>query len=313
VSEFLAGKRGLSLPTIRMLHERLGIPAESLLADGNKQQTPAPTDFSRFPIAAMKKNGAFDGYHGPVTKAAAEKALEWLRDAAGGAEVALAARTTAGSRVKASLDPHAIAGWALQVLKESRTVRVPRPFKAGLLGPKAIRELVSLSVHSDGPARVQPFLADRGIAFVTVPHLPHTYLDGAVLWPRPGRPVLAMTLRYDKLDNFWFVLLHEIGHIVKAHGADRQRCIFDALDMPPGGDAFEQEADAFAAAALLPADFNLHRREDLTAADIVSYAQAHAVSPAIVAGRIQHERKDYRTFANLIGRGELTNLFLTRA
>ena len=28
-----------------------------------------------------------------------------------------------------------------------------------------------------------------------------------------GAPVAALTLRYDRLDNFWFTLLHELAHI----------------------------------------------------------------------------------------------------
>ena len=36
-----------------------------------------------------------------------------------------------------------------------------------------------------------------------------------------GCPVIGLTLRYDRLDNFWFVLLHELGHVFLhlMHGA----------------------------------------------------------------------------------------------
>jgi hypothetical protein len=36
-----------------------------------------------------------------------------------------------------------------------------------------------------------------------------TYLDGAACRTRNGAPVVALTLRYDRADYFWFALLHE--------------------------------------------------------------------------------------------------------
>ena len=44
-------------------------------------------------------------------------------------------------------------------------------------------------------------------------HLPGTYLDGAAMLSAFSQPVVALTLRYDRLDNFWFVLFHELAHV----------------------------------------------------------------------------------------------------
>ena len=51
------------------------------------------------------------------------------------------------------------------------------------------------------------------IALEYVPHLPRTHLDGAALKSHEGRPVIGLTLRYDRIDNFWFTLLHELAHV----------------------------------------------------------------------------------------------------
>ncbi|MGD0726789.1 MAG: hypothetical protein ABSB63_14660 [Spirochaetia bacterium] len=40
-----------------------------------------------------------------------------------------------------------------------------------------------------------------------------------------------------------------------------------------------------------------------------AYARAHGVHPVVAASRIQHARKDFRTFANLAGRGEIRRQF----
>ncbi len=66
-----------------------------------------------------------------------------------------------------------------------------------------------------------------------------------------GHPVIGMTLRYDRLDNFWFVLLHELGHIF-LHLFNGLR--FDFFDEEDGSEAdqIEREADKFALDTLIP-------------------------------------------------------------
>ena len=69
------------------------------------------------------------------------------------------------------------------------------------------------------------YLAHSGIPLVVEPHLPQTYLDGAAFLLPAGRPVIGLTLRYDRLDNFWFVLFHELAHVVKHLRKDRLEAI----------------------------------------------------------------------------------------
>ena len=76
-----------------------------------------------------------------------------------------------------------------------------------------MREVAQLSVYEDGPRRAQERLAAHGIALVIERHLPRTHLDGAALCLLDGRPVIGLTLRYDRIDNFWFSLMHELAHV----------------------------------------------------------------------------------------------------
>ena len=76
-----------------------------------------------------------------------------------------------------------------------------------------MREVAQLSVYEDGPRRAQQRLAAHGIALVIERHLPRTHLDGAALCLLDGRPVIGLTLRYDRIDNFWFSLMHELAHV----------------------------------------------------------------------------------------------------
>lgn len=315
VSEVLSGRRELTLAMIRALNIHLGIPAESLIREA---QEPLPTeladlDFSRFPIRAMDKNGAFSGFS--IGKAdigdKAEEAIRWLVGRIGGfsAVPRMAAKKNDGMRLNAKLDRYALLGWSLQVLHEASEHPPAGIFRCEALTDKFIQTLVSLSVTDDGPRQAREYLGKAGIVLVSLPHLARTYLDGAVFLAEGNRPVIALTLRYDRLDNFWFVLLHELGHLKLGHLSGERSWIADDLDLAHSDYLQEQEADRFAASALLPADFSLDKKADLASNDVISYARDHGVHPAIIAGRIQHNRKNFRTFASLVGRGGVRKHF----
>ena len=313
VSEVLSGKRDLSLSAIRALHKHLGIPAEVLIK--KKQETLPPAfqdiDFQRFPIGEMRKQGAFGNFPGGPIKGRVDEAIRWLIDESGGLDAPFAAgfRTTAGMRVKAKLDEYALYAWSLHVFARASRIAVRTSFSTKDLTSQFFQKLVCLSSLDDGPRKAQALLSKIGIILVAVPHLRHTYLDGAVFLSREKRPIIGLTLRYDRLDNFWFVLLHELGHLACKHLTVKKSWIFDDLDQPHSESTEEIEADRFAREHLLPSDFDLHANTQLSARDIVRYANERMVSPAIVAGRIQHERKDYRTFSRMIGRGEVRMQF----
>ena len=76
-----------------------------------------------------------------------------------------------------------------------------------------VAELALLTHRLDGPSGAIDFLAEQGIALVVEPHFKNTYLDGAAMLADDGYPVIGLTLRFDRLDNFWFTLFHELGHV----------------------------------------------------------------------------------------------------
>ena len=83
----------------------------------------------------------------------------------------------------------------------------------GAVTPELLRNVAQFSRFEDGPRRAVDLLGALGIAVEMVPHLPKTHLDGAALRMADGPPVIGLTLRYDRIDNFWFCLLHELAHV----------------------------------------------------------------------------------------------------
>jgi HTH-type transcriptional regulator/antitoxin HigA len=141
-----------------------------------------------------------------------------------------------------------------------------------------------------------------------MPHLPGTYLDGAAMRrPADGAPVIALTLRHDRIDNFWFTLLHEFCHVARHLGAESS-LIVDDLEVASRA-KLELEADAFAQEALVPkGTWKLADNPELTSEEVTDVASRAGVHPSIVAGRWQRTYSDYRRFSKLIIRGEVRSL-----
>src|SRR5207247_6988695 len=77
---------------------------------------------------------------------------------------------------------------------------------------EAVQNLRVLEQAPSELHQVPKILREAGIRFVVIQPLPGTKIDGACIWLDDGSPVIAMSIRYDRLDNFWHTLLHELGH-----------------------------------------------------------------------------------------------------
>ena len=173
-----------------------------------------------------------------------------------------------------------------------------------------MREIAQLSVYEDGPRRAQARLADHGIALVVERHLPRTHLDGAALCLQDGRPVIGLTLRYDRIDNFWFSLMHELAHVGLHLDCDENELFIDDLSLS-GGDPLEEQADSMAQNALIPPRFweSNPIRGRATVLAVYDLAQEVRVHPAVIAGRVRHERGNYRLLSQLVGSGKVRRQF----
>lgn len=312
VSEVLSRKRPLTLNMLRALHTGLGIPAAVLLR-GEEQAVSGDgeEELSRFPIKEMirrrwlqvpKRAGESDllralkAYLAPLT--VAEKPIQVLT------------RKTQHERADRPNDRHALMAWTARVIEVARTVTPRGRYVPGCLTPEVLRGLVHLSALDDGPRKAQEYLSKYGITLVVVEHMPQTRLDGAVLFIAPDRPVIALTLRFDRVDNFWFTLLHEIGHLCRdfTEGTDGY---FDDLESTSSGDSREEAADAFACDTLIPkAEWDRSPLRDAPNPGYVrNLAGRLGIHPAIVAGRVRKERGAYRILTNLLGHGDVRGLF----
>jgi HTH-type transcriptional regulator/antitoxin HigA len=312
VSEVLAGKRSLSLTMMRNLAEGFGIPAEVLLKQpgASLPSEEALEQGRHFPIAEMLKRRWFEGFGGTLTQA--KKRLEDLLAAFVGPlgpDALIPAFNRQHVRLGSKPDKHALTAWRIRVI--SRAMRESLPaYRSGTVTDNFLRELARLSYLDTGPLLAREFLNKSGIHLICEEHLPKTHLDGAALKLPDGSPLVALTLRHDRLDNFWFTLFHELAHVALHLDQDDVEGFFDDLTDQGRKDKREKQADKMASEALIPpsewktAGFKRNSRT----ADITAFAERLRISPAIPAGRIRYEAKDFAVFKPLIGAGKLRKM-----
>jgi HTH-type transcriptional regulator/antitoxin HigA len=223
------------------------------------------------------------------------------------------------ARANAKMDPYALKAWCWEVLARANGTRLPASYKPGTVNVEFLRKVARLSWSSDGPRLAQEFLARHGIHLVCLEHLPRTHLDGAAFQLADGTPVIGLTLRYDRLDNFWFCLLHELAHIGRHMASSRNEAFIDDLTLRDvegvRRDSKEDEADEWAEEGLIPADvWNISRvRENPSPLAVMELAQRLEIHPAIVAGRVRHETRNYRLLSHFVGTGEVRRQLLNRS
>jgi len=309
VSEILSGKRQLTLSMVRALHKGLGIPANALLQEPSLFDITEETiDWGRFPIAEMKTRGwlSKDALMLRDAKSIVEKFLAPL----GGSWAAAALyKRTQYVRSARQMDQYALAAWKARVCIKAIANSPSQKFTRSRLTMEFLRELARLSIHETGPRKAADYLRNIGISLVVEAHLPETYIDGAAILVSEAHPVVGLTLRHDRIDNFWFVLMHELVHIQRHLG--EIVAFYDDLDVDDVSNEFEREADQYAGEALIPeAEWLQSPARNLRTAEAVQHlADRLQIHPAIVAGRIRHHYKSYRVLNRLVGQGGVRRLF----
>ncbi|MBX3440681.1 MAG: hypothetical protein KF861_24535, partial [Planctomycetaceae bacterium] len=215
------------------------------------------------------------------------------------------------ARQNAKMNGYAFQAWCLQALAKAAAMPVRNRYEPGSITPEVLRQVATLSVLPEGPLRAQEFLAQLGIRLVIVEHLKRTYLDGAAMLMPDGSPVIALTLRYDRLDNFWHSLLHELVHVKNDLSPDCEM-VYDDFSIPSAGSDIEQRADEEAAEALVPPGVlpqGGYALETIDTDDLLTYARRARVHPAIIAGRIRHDTRNWRKFARLVAQDKVKPYF----
>lgn len=163
---------------------------------------------------------------------------------------------------------------------------------------KVLDAFVELRNDPSNVRHVPRLLENAGVRFVVVEALPGSKIDGVCTWLDPRSPVIGLSLRYDRIDNFWFVLRHECAHVKHGHGLDAAIVDFDMdgdEDAPLNHD--EKIADAEAADFCVPEEkmtsFYLRKRPFFAEREVEAFAKRMGVHPGLVVGQLQRRMGRY--------------------
>lgn len=188
---------------------------------------------------------------------------------------------------KENFNPRFALTW-LQQAKICMSMRTPlnTTFNKDLVEDLALR-IPEYSLLEDGHLQFIQELNACGVHFLVLPHLKNTYLDGAVFW-HGENPVVAYTQRFKRLDHFWFIMAHELGHIC-LH-MKQGESILESIDHTCSAQNIEDEANTFAYKCLCVEQIKVafSGSHFIRKEDICWYANSISISPALVVGVLHY-------------------------
>ncbi len=159
---------------------------------------------------------------------------------------------------------------------------------------RGLAELRKLLLSTQEARRTSSVLADAGVRLLVIEQLPKTAIDGASFWLDRKSPVIALSLRYDRIDCFWFTLAHELGHIARRDALSLDTDLAGEAARPAEDEA-EMEANQFAADFLIAEggldDFIRRTRPLYGKQKILGFAARMGIHPGIAVGQLQFRQE----------------------
>ncbi len=306
----LSDAKALDAPLAIAFSEVFGIPAERLLtvqqeyelAKARLTMAPDPSRARRaqllgeLPIAEMISRGWIASVDVRDTAAVEAELVAFFGGDPG--------MSHAAKKTDADGEPTPVQrAWLRVVQRMAEAMPAPR-YSGAAAVREAVEKLQSLRRSVEGIGQVGAILAEAGIRFIVVESPTGAKIDGVCFWLNDFAPVIGMTLRHDRLDNFWFVLRHEIEHVLRRHG--RHRPVID-VDIEAERTVVREEerlADSAAADFCVPAGqmdtFMTKKAPYFIERDIVGFASMLKIHPALVVGQIQHRTRRYDRFRKFL-------------
>ena len=262
-----------------------------------RHATPEDLDwFERLPWRELRKRGHLPQSDDPAALIAEAKRFFGVASADAWRDVWNQPAASFRCALVHEVDQGALAAWLR--ITEIRAAEAD----CGEYDERRFREALAevRSRTADPPANLGSWLQSAcgaaGVAIVFEPEIKGARVSGAAYW-LARQPVIALSLRYHRDDQFWFSLFHEAGHLLLHPRRGRFIDSGAATGAVGGTDnssvdfESEAEADHFAATALIPEQHQDRLRKLRTLAEIRDFADDLGIAPGIVVGRLQFERR----------------------
>jgi len=314
INKIISGKSAVTTETALALEDIFQVPADRFLELQRKYdlavarlsnrpdrgRATRATLFGDLPIAAMAKRGWINAPNLLDLKAI-EPELTRFFQASSADQIEILPHAAKKTQVNTDVTPAQLA-WLYRVKSIAEELLVGR-YSSALL-EQALPKLHEMTVAPEEARKVPRVLAECGIRFLIVEALPSAKIDGVCFWLDDHSPVVGLSMRHDRIDNFWFVLRHELEHVRLGHGRDAMILDTDLEGdrAGTGTDVSDEERLANAAAQdfCVPMQkmdaFITRKAPFFSERDLLGFAKILGVHPGIVAGQLQHRTGRYDRF-----------------
>ncbi len=315
VSRIVNGRRAVDAELAVILEEAFSVPAEHFLElqqsyDLAQARLSAKHDpvresrahlFGKLPVAEMIKRGWINARD--VKDPMVQPELVRFFGVERIEEIEILPHAAKRTEVNMDASPVQLA-WLYRVKKIASEMLVARYDTYG--ATRSLAKLKPLLVAPEEARKVPRILAEHGIRFLIVESLPSAKIDGVCFWLNETSPVIALSMRFDRIDNFWFVLRHELEHVARGHGL--LKIMLDSElegeNAGTGSNVAEEERVANAAAAefcvpkkMMDA-FVARKAPIFSEKDILAFAKMINVHPGLIAGQLRYLTGRYDRFVN---------------
>jgi HTH-type transcriptional regulator/antitoxin HigA len=201
--------------------------------------------------------------------------------------------------------------WLSQVISDGKLLAIKNPHKKFEgISEEDLSNIAKLSTDIKSTQSIQDILLEKfGIVLIIKPAYKSIKLDGVSLKLQDGTPLIGLSLRYSRLDYFWFTLLHELSHVA-LHYTDMTQPIIDDLDEDLATD-IEIEANRLAADSIIPRHIFTKSSaiRSLSDKDLIILAEKAGVHPILAAGLLRNKTKNYRAYAKLVNSIDTREIF----
>ena len=316
INKMVAGKGTVTTETALALEDVFGVDAERFLElqrkydlavarisnKPDRARATRATLFGDLPVAEMIKR-EWIAADDPHDMKSVEVELVKFFGATSSDQIEVLPHAAKKTLVNMKPSPAQLA-WLYRVKAIAEDLMVPKYSEHALV--RAIPTLRTLLVAPEEARRVPRVLAECGIRLVIVQSLPSSKIDGVCFWLDENSPVIGLSLRYDRIDNFWFVLRHEIEHVILKHGFATGEIILDTelegSKAGQGSDVPEEErlangaAQEFCVPSAKMDSFVARKAPFFSERDFLAFAKILGVHPGIVAGQLQHKTGRFDRF-----------------
>lgn len=307
INKIVSGKQRVDAETAILFSEVFEVPAETFLelqkqydlAKARIETRPDPGRamrthlFGGLPISDMIKRGWIDADNVRNVQQV-ESALVKFFGVQSVDEIEILPHAAKKTDTFMPATPAQLA-WLYRVREIAKEMMVARYSPSAV--KNAIPLLSNLLAAPEEARKVPRILAECGIRYVIVENLPSSKIDGVCFWLNDMSPVIGMSIRYDRIDNFWFVLRHELEHVIRLHG--KKTIMLDAElegERAGTGECVAQEeriANEAAAEFCVPQkrmeSFIARKAPFLHDRDVLGLANTLKIHPGLIAGQLQHK------------------------